>query len=95
MALEAAVYSSFEREVADKIIQLVMERYKPTQQPLGIIMMFQLIQFDIQAGTDGFTGRKFEACDLKIPMDAVLRFTERLRGQEFARQVEAHLPELN
>lgn len=93
MALEAAVYTCFERSVADKIVQLVLEHYKPTLQPFALVDFFNGIESDVRSGTDTITGRKFEPCEVKISMDAVLRFAERLRGRDFARQVESHLQE--
>jgi len=44
--------------VAEKIVRLIIECYTPTLQPVGMVMLFQFIRLDVQAGVDGFNGRE-------------------------------------
>ena len=59
--------------------------------PEGFVMAMMLIEYDIQAGVCGYTGKEFQPSQITLFNREIVNLARTLFGQEFANSVESQV----
>jgi len=91
---EDKVNSSLTSYNSEKLLPLLTNRIYDSITdllPEGFVMAMMLIEYDIQAGVCGYTGKKFEPSQITLFNYEIAKLAQSLFGQDFANNVESQV----